>query len=128
MFIFLLVTALTAFDAKMSDRELQKTGVSRLSLPEKKALHEWIEEHYEKKVMAQNQQKEPQLQENLNNGSLIRLTDNTLWKIAPKDTPVTQGWITQVEIKISKSEDENYPFLLTNSLTGSSVKAQKVPI
>jgi hypothetical protein len=67
----------------------------------------------------------PVLQENLKNGHYIRLSDNSLWEINPSDTPITQGWITAVEIKVAPSQDTAYPFTLTNTLTGSSVKARK---
>ena len=68
----------------------------------------------------------PLLQENLKNGSYIRLSDGSLWNIRPEDTPITQGWITPVEINATPSGDKDYPYTLTNSLTGSSVKARKV--
>lgn|SRR3990167_3773811 len=67
----------------------------------------------------------PMIQENLRNGSYIRLTDGSLWNIHPEDTPITQGWITPVEIQVSPSNDREYPYTLTNSLTGSSVKARR---
>jgi len=65
------------------------------------------------------------LQENLKNGRYIRLSDGTLWNIRPQDTSITQSWITPAEIIVSQSGDPNYPYKLTNSLTGSSVRAQK---
>ncbi len=68
----------------------------------------------------------PILQENLNNGHLIRLSDNSLWEINPKDTPITQSWITPVEIIATPSQDPNYPYQLTNSLTKSTVLARRV--
>ena len=67
----------------------------------------------------------PTIQENLNNGRFIRLSDDSLWEINPKDTPITQGWITPVEITVAPSDDANYPFRLTNSLTRSSVLARR---
>ena len=66
------------------------------------------------------------ISENLYNGRYIRLSDQSTWEINPDDTPLTQGWITPVEIVVSQSGDPQYPYKLTNSLTGSSVKAQKV--
>lgn len=70
--------------------------------------------------------KAPVLQESLNNGHYIRLSDNSLWEIDPKDTALTQSWITPVEIIISPSQDPNYPYQLTNTLTGSTVHAKRV--
>lgn len=127
MNILLLAAALTTFDAKMSDDEMETTGISRLTIQERRALENWIEDHYEKKVALQNKKnKGPQIQENLKSGHYIRLTDDSLWKINPEDTLITQSWITQVVVEVRESDDEQYPFILTNSLTGSSVKAQKV--
>ena len=67
----------------------------------------------------------PIIQESLYNGRFIRLSDSSLWEINPKDTPITQSWITPVEILVNPSDDESYPFRLTNSLTGSSVLARR---
>ncbi len=120
MFIFLLAAVFS-----MSVDELKETGVSRLSPQEKMALEEWIEEHYDKKLTTQNSKQGPVLQENLKNGRYIRLSDNSLWEIHPSDTPITQGWITPVQIKVSAANDTAYPYQLTNTLTGSSVRARK---
>lgn len=67
----------------------------------------------------------PLIQESLNNGRYIRLSDNSLWEINPKDTPITQSWITPAEIIAAPSGDATYPYRLTNSLTGSSVLARR---
>lgn len=126
MLIFLIATVLAVFDSGMSVQEMKETGVSRLSAKEKMALDAWIESHYSKKLVAQNGKKTgPILEENLKNGHMIRLSDNSLWEINPSDTPITQGWITPVEIKVSQSNDPVYPYNLKNSLTGSTVRARK---
>ena len=126
MFAILLAAAL--FDANMSPQEMNQTGMSKLSAQEKQALQKWLDANYTKKSPAVAQSPKsttPTLQENLKNGTFIRLTDNTLWEIKPSDTPITQGWITPVEIKVAPSNDTVYPYTLTNTLTGSSVKARK---
>lgn len=116
-----------AFDSEMTAKEMTQTGMSKLSVQEKKALQNWVDAHYNKKEMAQMSSKKgpPALQENLKNGSFIRLSDDSLWEIRPTDTPITQGWITPVEIKVTQSDDSNYPYNLTNTLTGSTVKARQ---
>ncbi len=125
MYTFLIATVLAAFDSGMSAEEMRQTGVAKLSAQEKMALETWIETRYSKKLVAQNSKKTPVLEENLKNGSLIRLSDNSLWEINPTDTPITQGWITPVQIKVTSSDDSAYPYNLTNTLTGSTVKARK---
>ena len=128
MSILLLAAVLTTFDLKMSDNEMQTTGISRLTVQERRALENWIEDHYEKKVPLQSKKKDPQLQDNLKGGQYIRLTDESIWEINPDDRLISQSWVTQIEIRVSEYDDEEYPFILTNSLTGSSVKAQKVTL
>jgi len=70
----------------------------------------------EKAIPAKQKSFSPIIQENLN---------GMLWEINPSDTPITQSWITPVEIKIVSSDNANYPFQLTNSLTGSTVLARQ---
>jgi hypothetical protein len=126
MFVFLIAAVLAVFDSGMSVQEMKETGVSRLSAKEKMALDTWIESNYSKKLVAQNSSKKaPVLEENLKNGHMIRLSDNSLWEINPSDTPITQGWITPVEIIVTASKDPAYPYNLKNSLTGSTVRARK---
>jgi len=131
MFLTVLVAsslvAASMFDNEMSSQEKKQTGISRLSEKEKALLQNWIENHYEKRAepIEGGTQENGTLQENLKNGSYIRLSNNTLWNIHPKDTPITQAWITPVEITVTSTGDADYPYKLTNSLTGSSVRARK---
>jgi hypothetical protein len=67
----------------------------------------------------------PIIEASLQNGRYIRLSDDSLWEINPSDRPITQSWITPVEIVAAPSNDANYPFRLTNTLTGSSVLARR---
>ena len=116
-----------AFEADMTPQEKKQTGVQKLSEKEKAALQNWIDNNYQKRVEPiGGTQEEGTLQENLKNGNYIRLSNGSLWNIHPKDTPITQGWITPVEITVTSSGNADYPFKLTNTLTGSSVRARKV--
>ena len=130
-----MITFLTSFvlaahpiDSEMTVKQKKRTGVAKLNEKQKAALQQWIDSKYvakggksdtAAKVVA------PTLQDNLYNGHYIRLTDGSLWEINPEDTPITQGWITPVEIIVSESGNTDYPYKLTNSLTGSSVRAKK---
>lgn len=125
----ILIAAAFAFDSKMTDDQLKETGLTKLTIQERLNLREWIEEQYAKKVVAQNKSN-PRVQEVLNRGKFVRLSDNSLWEIDPEDTPITQSWVTPSDIKVGETRDKDYPFSLTNNLTGSTVKArkaQKVP-
>jgi hypothetical protein len=124
-----LMLLAAAFDASMTSQEMKQTGMAKLSSKEKTALQNWIDAHYTKKEVVAGPKtaaKPAILEENLKNGSYIRLTDNSLWEINPADTPITQGWITPVEIKVTTTNDTSYPYTLTNSLTSSKVRARKV--
>lgn len=126
MVSFLL--AAQALDFDMTPQDRKKTGVSKLNEQEKLSLQEWIDNHYAKReqpLATPGKQAHPVIQDVLNNGRYIRLSDSSLWEIHPNDTPITQGWISAVEIIQTQSTDSNYPVKLTNSLTGSSVRARK---
>jgi hypothetical protein len=121
--------AAEVLDFDMTPAEKKQTGVGKLSTKQKVALQHWIDNHYVKRdvPLANNLPKQrPVISELIQNGRYLRLSDNTLWAIAPKDTSITQGWVTPVEIIVGPSGDSDYPYKLTNTLTGSVVRAQKV--
>ena len=124
-----LLLAIEPLDLEMNVQDKKRTGIFKLSEKEKTALQGWIDNHYAKReeplAAPAPKTPKPTLSENLNSGSYIRLSDDSLWNIRPEDTPITQGWISAVEIVITPSGDPKYPFKLTNSLTGSSVLARK---
>lgn len=68
----------------------------------------------------------PTIQETSADGRYIHLSDNTWWEIAVKNRPITQSWITPVEIIVGSSGDADFPYSLTNSLTHSTVSAKKL--
>lgn len=120
------IIAAALFELNMSDAEKAQTGISRLTIQERAALERWIEDHHTRKTVAQNKKTDPVLQEVLRGGKFIRLSDGSLWEINPKDTPITQSWINPVEIDVKPADSQEYPYLLINSLTGSSVQAKKI--
>lgn len=129
--ILLLATllAVESIDLEMTPQDKKNTGVFKLRDKEKATLQQWIDSRYEKRAHPLAQKPpiltKPTISENFYNGQYIRLSDGSLWNIRPQDTPITQGWITSVEIIIEPSQDPEYPNKLTNTLTGSSVLAKK---
>jgi hypothetical protein len=120
-----LLAAAIAFDSNMSEEEMRETGISKLTIQERAALQEWIEDHHSKKMVTQNKKTGPIIQEVLKGGRYVRLSDNSLWEIDTPDRPITQSWITPTEIKVATSNNPDFPNTLTNTLTGSTVKARK---
>ena len=123
--------AVEILDPTMNASDKKKTGVHKLTNKEKALLQKWIDTHYEKKnepLHKKPQNKHPILQETLRNGRFIRLSDQTLWEISPDGSAMAQWWITPVEIIVSQSGESEYPYLLTNKLTETSLKARKSEI
>ena len=126
---FFSLFAAQTLDYEMNRQQQKDTGVYKVSEKQKASLQQWIDSHYAKReepLAIANAAAPAVLQENLQSGRYIRLSDRTTWEINPEDTLITQSWITPAEILVSQSGDPVYPYKLTNSLTGSSVKAQKV--
>jgi hypothetical protein len=121
--LFALVLASASFDLDMSAQDKKKTGIYKLSDQEKSALQEWVDNANNKPML---KKANPSLSENLYNSSYLKLTDNSIWNVRPQDMPISQGWISEVEIIITPSGDPQYPSKLTNSVSSSSVLARKV--
>ncbi len=121
------ILAAEALDHEMTSQEKKSTGVYKLSDKEKAALQKWIDAHYERREAPEEQGDLGtwMLQENLRNGRYIRLANGSLWNIHPSDTNLAQGWITPVDIAVTQSGDPEYPFKLTNTVTGTSLRARK---
>jgi hypothetical protein len=73
-------------DTHMSQEDRQNTGVDKLTPQERKALQRWIDQHHDVKP---GKTKHPEVSEVLSRGGYIRLSDGTMWKIYPADTPIT---------------------------------------
>ena len=130
--MFQLTIALLAFslfDLEMTQQQKKDTGVAKLSEKERSYLQNWIDNNFNKReypLTETVQLQMPIIEDNLNNGKHLRLSDRSLWEINLEDTLLTQSWITPVEILVMHSSDSNYPYRLTNSLTGSSVGARRI--
>lgn len=96
----------------------QSLAVSEKNIP---PSHE-----HSKEFVVKAEETHPVIQETLNDGHFLRLSDNSLWEINPKDTPISESWIFPVEIIASPSNDLNYPYFLTNAVTKSKVRARRI--
>lgn len=66
------------------------------------------------------------LAENLQGGSQLRLSDGSLYEVAPEDRQKTTFWLTPIPMTVGQGGSTQYPATLTNTLTGVTVKAKKV--
>ncbi len=108
----------------MSRAEQKKTGVARLSEVQKQELEKWMNDKF---VLKPVQAEVPlTLQQNLQNGSQLELSDGSIYEIIPSDRSKTTFWLTPIVMKVAPSDDPMYPVLLTNTLTGVSVKAKQI--
>jgi hypothetical protein len=115
-----LMFALILFDQMMTPEEQQKTGISTLTMQQKAALSQWIDDHFVAK-----QQKKLYLAFNRNNGKTLQLSDGSVYDVAPEDQDTTALWITPFPIRLEPSGDPNYPIKLVNANTGEGVRAKR---
>lgn len=114
-------------DEVMTRDDQKKTGVANLSRNQKIALETWLNNTF---ILKPKEQAPPptaqlSLSINIDNGQKIELSDNSIWEIAPSDVPTAAVWITPFPVKITQSNDPDYPYLLVNINNGISVKARK---
>jgi len=116
--------AIIRLNEVMTVDEQKKIGIYNLSPAQKEQLESWINDKFILK--AAREKPLPTLEENLRNGSELKLSDGSSFAIAPSDQAKASAWISPIAIKMSPSTDPMFPVLLTNTLTGASVKAKKI--
>lgn len=131
-----------SMNTHMNDQDQQNTGVHKLTPQEQKALQQWINTHHDLKNSNGSTNgngtgsylSDPKnlvdqaasVSQVMRAGAYVELTDNTLWEINPADRSITMSWISPVPIYVKPNQDQNYPYLLVNSVTSSKVRAKKV--
>jgi hypothetical protein len=122
------LSAVVDLDQMMSENEKLKTGVAIMTRDQKMELGLWIEQNFTPKVTTppapQKNSASLYLSENISGGKQIRLSDGSVYDISLDDTEFTAFWITPFPLTVEPSGDPIYPFLITNSNTGTSVKAK----
>lgn len=109
----------------MTQDEQKKTGISQLSEMQKQELEKWMNDKFVLK-MSHSEITPLTLQQNLQSGAQLEFSDGSIYEIAPSDRSKTIFWLTPIEMKIAQSNDPMFPALLTNTLTGVSVRAKQV--
>lgn len=122
--------ALIILDDVMSKEEEKRTGVNKMNHNQRMALEEWLNKNFILKAQAERSETATNdaifLSENLDGGQRLKLSDGSIYQIAPDDLARSSLWITPIEIKISQGTDPNFPYLLINVDSGSALKAKQV--
>ena len=61
----------------------------------------------------------------IESGNFIELSDNSLWQVADDDTNTAEDWILPSDILLKEAKDKKYPYTLTNTATGQTIKVKK---
>jgi hypothetical protein len=109
----------------MSQEEQKKTGILQLSEMQKQELEKWINEKFVLKTTS-SEVAPLSLEQNLQSGVQLELSDGSIYEIAPSDRSKTTFWLTPIPITVTASNDPLYPALLTNTLSGVSVRAKQI--
>ncbi len=125
LFAYKSYSPTNTLDTHMTPSDQRKTGVHKLSPEEKKALQQWINKHHIKRPGTRPNEY-PVISEVISGGAYLRLSDGSIWEVIPADWAISQSWITPVEIIPEKEPHSEDLYILTNSLTGSTIRAKKI--
>lgn len=67
--------------------------------------------------------KEHWLRDRQDEGRIVILEDESVWEIHPSDRAMTARWLRISTIEVKRTEQEPYPYLLTNSTEKETVRA-----
>lgn len=118
-------------DDAMPREEQKKTGVADLSYQQKLALEQWLNDNFVQKKSGAEKSSDGRpavyLSENINNGKQLKLSDGSLWDVAPQDANTASFWIIPFPLCFMDNTDtdkEDYPKILVNQNTGVGVKVK----
>lgn len=124
-FLLLPLSAEVVLDQVMSAEEQEKTGINQLSRPQKLALETWLNNNFDPKPKEQKNPTSLRLSINIDQGRELRLSDDSVWEVDPRDIPIASIWISPFEVSITPSQDPDYPCLITNKTTNASIRARQ---
>ena len=118
---------LILLDDVMSRAEQTRTGISTLNHIQKYELEVWLNENMDlKPEKAKRNSPQLSVEENISNGQMLRLSDNSLYQIAPSDALRASMWLTPFPVEIISSNNVDYPVILINKNTGERLLAKPI--
>lgn len=57
--------------------------------------------------------------------TILILSNGSKWEVKPEDASIAQSWFIPHELKIEANQDPEYPYTITNQVTGSSILVKK---
>lgn len=122
------LSALILIEDVMSPKDQEETGVSKLTRMEKLYLEKWLNKKFILKSEKEqiNDTTSLYVSEIINQGQQLRLSNNSLYEIAPDDWELAQAWIAPTVVRVTFSNDPYYPWTITNPLSGYSVRGRLI--
>ncbi len=62
------------------------------------------------------------LREKLEEGRAVVLEDESVWEVHPSDRTRTERWLRMSTIRIKYTEEQGYPYLLSNTTEGENAR------
>lgn len=66
------------------------------------------------------------LSQNINQGSVLVLSDGTYWEVKPEDRTISSLWLFPIAVELGQSGDSLYPVSIKNRHTGSVISVKKI--
>lgn len=134
------------FDNIMTKEEQEETGITILSVEQKKALEKWLTQwsiHFatttnflgtqevvdvlpSRETVVIQEKTEPilRLKKIYENTMRLELNDSSVWNVLPVEYQFVMNWLPKDIVTIERSGDIVYPYLIHNKAMGHRVKAK----
>lgn len=66
------------------------------------------------------------IDENLHNGKILVLSDGSTWLVSPDSLSISASWVAPTPLKIEKSNDPTYPYIIKQIETPQSVLVRPI--
>jgi len=122
------------FDSLMTQEEQTRTGISKLTKPEREELEKWLTAFMIKLFSSENAEKSfteigtrRWIKEKIDGGRYLLLDDNSLWEISSMSKLNTFLWMPMEDVYIIKNGNNSlYPYKLINEDSDETADAKLI--